>query len=266
MGSILVPSHKRKFIYSIYAFARYADDIADSETIERDDKLKKLAELEEELSKIEKPGSEDFAADTEMIFVAVADTIKQLNIPIKEFRYLLSAFRQDSEGTEYKTFDQLIDYSSRSANPVGHLVLYVFGYDEKKNEEMFLLSDKICTALQLTNFWQDVSRDLNINRVYIPVESMEKHNYSRDDLERKNESEEFRNMIRELCEKTESLFKEGERLPDLTDGRLKLELKATLNGGRKILKKIQDLNYNVLSERPKLSAVDKISIMFNAFV
>ncbi len=265
VGSLLVPSHKRRYIYSIYAFARYADDIADSDSIERSDKHRELAILENELSKIEGSGIQEFVPETELIFIAIADTIRQLNIPIKEFRDLLSAFRQDSEGKDYQTFDQLIEYSSRSANPIGHLVLNVFGYSRNENEEMFRLSDNICTALQLTNFWQDVSQDLKIGRVYIPEESMIKHNYSHEELKRKNENDDFRSMIRDLCNRTESFFREGEGLPDMTAGRLRLELKATLNGGRKILKKIQELNYNVLNRRPELSAIDKISIMIKAF-
>ncbi len=266
VGSLLVPSNKRKYIYSIYAFARFADDIADSDSIEKIEKLRELEVLEGELSKIEDSQVQEFLPKTELIFVALADTIKQLKISIHEFRDLLSAFKQDSEGKDYQTFEQLIDYSSRSANPIGHLVLNVFGYGKKENEDMFRLSDKICTALQLTNFWQDVSRDLKIGRVYVPEELMRNHNYSLEELMMMNENENFRNLIRELCERTAVLFNEGEKLSEMTEGRLKLELRATMNGGRMILKKIHDLNYNVLSRRPELSAIDKISIMIKAIV
>jgi phytoene synthase len=266
VGSILVPSNKRKYIYSVYAFARYADDIADSPSLEKIEKMRQLGILENELSKIEHNKAESYLKETELIFVALADTVKSLDIPLREFRELLSAFKQDSEGLFYETSDQLIDYSDRSANPIGHIVLNVFGYHKEDAGEMFQMSDKICTALQLTNFWQDVSEDLKINRVYIPKDYMEKHGYNMDELNVKNENQNFRSMMKDLCEMTAGLFKQGEGLPDLTEGRLKYELKATLNGGRMILRKISDLEYRVLSRRPKLSAFDKFSIILRAFV
>ena len=266
VGSILVPSNKRKYIYSVYAFARYADDIADSPTMVKSDKIRRLVILGEELSKIEEKNPASFREDTMLIFEALRDTISAVGIPVQEFRDLLSAFMQDSEGMLYENFDQLVDYSSRSANPIGHIVLNVFGYHKEENAEMFLLSDKLCTALQLTNFWQDVSEDLKMNRVYVPNDFMIKHKYSIEELGSKSENDNFKEMINDLCQMTEELFSHGSRLPELTKGRLKLELRATINGGRMILKKISEMDFRVLSMRPKLTTFDKFSIILKAFV
>lgn len=266
VGSILVPSNKRKYIYSVYAFARYADDIADSPTLQKSEKIRRLRLLEAELSKIEENNSKSFRENTKLIFEALEDTINAVGIPVQEFRDLLSAFRQDSEEMLYENFNQLIDYSSRSANPIGHIVLNVFGYHKEENIEMFQLSDEICTALQLTNFWQDVSEDLKMNRVYVPNDFMSKHKYSIDELNSKSENDNFRDMIKDLCQMTEKLFVHGSKLPELTKGRLKFELRATINGGRMILKKISEMDYRVLSKRPKLTTFDKFTIILKAFV
>ncbi|MBK8554077.1 MAG: squalene/phytoene synthase family protein [Ignavibacteria bacterium] len=185
VGSLLIPSNKRKYIYSIYAFARYADDIADSDNLSGDEKLRRLNELDDDLSKIEKKDLNNFLTDTKYIFIALSNTIDELKIPIKEFRDLLKAFRQDAVKQRYTVFEELVDYSKLSANPIGHLVLYVFGYTPDKDKTCFEYSDSICTALQLTNFWQDVSVDLKIDRIYIPEKLMNEYNYNENMLHEK---------------------------------------------------------------------------------
>ncbi|MEZ4692099.1 MAG: squalene/phytoene synthase family protein [Ignavibacteria bacterium] len=167
VGSFLIPADKRKYIYSIYSFARYSDDIADSVEFSETEKLQKLNELESELFKIYKKDSDlkdTLITDTEFIFTALSHTVNELKIPFEEFVKLLNAFRQDSVRQSYSDFSELLEYSDLSANPIGHLVLYVFGYDPVKNKECFEYSNKICTALQLTNFWQDVSVDLKMKK------------------------------------------------------------------------------------------------------
>ncbi len=265
VGSFLVPKDKRKFVYSVYAFARTADDIADSYELKSDEKVNALMEYEKELQdayqdKIKRSNKHG------KIFTALSNTKDELNIPIKEFRNLLTAFMQDAVKDRYRTFQELIDYSENSANPIGHLVLYVFGFNERKDEKIFRLSDKICTALQLTNFWQDVSRDLEINRIYIPKEVMQEFNYKEGWLFKKIENDNLRGMMKELVEKTKTIFKEGKGIIDLVRGRLKLELKATYLGGSEILKKIEEINYNVLSQRVKVEKSDKINILFRTFL
>jgi len=260
VGSLLIPKNKRKYIYSIYAFARYADDIADSDIFSEKEKLEKLNELENELNKIESDDLSKLIFGTENIFIALYDTIKTLNIPVTEFRNLLIAFKQDSVKSDYRKFGELISYSEYSANPIGHIVLYVFGYNPESDKEAFESSDKICTALQLTNFWQDVSEDLKINRVYIPEEVMAENNYSYNLLSSKTENENFINILKFLISKTRKLFEEGKGILNLVKGRLRLELKATIAGGEAILKKIEEINYRVLSQRVSLGNIDKLKL------
>jgi squalene synthase HpnC len=261
VGSLLIPKNKRKYIYSVYAFARTADDIADSEKYSSELKIKKLDKFDNELKKIENKKLESLSTDTKNIFIALYDTVSELKIPVNELRKLLIAFKQDSIKQRYDTFEELIQYSDFSANPIGHLVLYVFGYNPKDHEESFKFSDKICTALQLTNFWQDVSVDLKINRIYIPVKLMKKFNYEETLLQNNIENENFRKIIKELVDSTREIFEEGKKILNFVSGRLKLELKATIAGGMEILNKIEKTNYNVLTNKVKINNMDKLNLI-----
>lgn len=261
VGSLLIPKNKRKYIYSVYAFARTADDIADSEKYSSELKIKKLDKFDNELKKIENKKLESLSTDTKNIFIALYDTVSELKIPVNELRKLLIAFKQDSIKQRYDTFEELIQYSDFSANPIGHLVLYVFGYNPKDHEESFKFSDKICTALQLTNFWQDVSVDLKINRIYIPVKLMKKFNYEETLLQNNIENENFRKIIKELVDSTKEIFEEGKKILNFVSGRLKLELKATIAGGMEILNKIEKTNYNVLTNKVKINNMDKLNLI-----
>ena len=260
VGSLLIPKQKRKYIYSIYAFARYADDIADSEKLTGDVKLQKLENFSRELLKAKNKEFGSFEVDTRNIFTALSNTIDDLKISVTEFEKLLFAFGQDSVKQTYETFDELITYSTYSANPVGHLVLNVFGYKDDMYADTFALSDKICTALQLTNFWQDVSRDLNLQRVYIPAETMRQNYYTTEMLYNKIENEDFRRIMRILVSKTRIIFEEGGEIINHLRGRVKLEIKATIAGGLKILNKIERINYNVLTNRVEIRKTDLIKI------
>ena len=137
VGSLLIPSNKRKYIYSIYAFARTADDIADSEIYSKEEKLKLLDGYENELINIELKRPVSVNNETRNIFIALSNTTEELKIPLKEFKDLLTAFRQDAVKQRYNEFDELLNYSAYSANPIGHLVLYVFGYDPVKDKKCF---------------------------------------------------------------------------------------------------------------------------------
>lgn len=258
VASVLIPKEKRKYVYAIYSFARYADDIADSANLSSDVKLEKLNLLDEELDDLEKDRIENFTEETKYIFIALYKTLHDLKIPIIELRNLLVAFKQDSVKEKYDTFEELLLYSNYSANPVGHLILYLFGYEDKK---LFELSDYICTGLQLINFWQDVARDLEIPRVYIPKEIMGKHNYNYELLNDKVENENYIKMMKDLVERTKEFYAKGENLPNLVKGRLKYELKATYYGGMTVINKIEQLNYRTLSERPVVKGSDKIKIL-----
>ncbi len=195
------------------------------------------------------------------IFVALHDTIKKLNLRSDDLLNLLKAFKQDVNVNRYERFDDILGYSENSANPVGRLVLRVFDYDYEKDKHMYALSDKICSALQFTNFWQDIAVDLRMSRIYIPTEIMDKYGYSVDDLYLKVENEKFKKVMKDLVDRTEQMFIEGNELTGLLKGRLKMEIKATVKGGMKILELIKESKYKVLSDRVKLSKSDKIKIL-----
>ncbi|MEO8664719.1 MAG: squalene synthase HpnC [Ignavibacteria bacterium] len=265
VGSLLIPSDKRKYIYSIYAFARHADDIADSDKYTEAEKFSLLNGFDTELDKIRNNDLKSLLPDNKNIFYALSNTIDELKIPEIEFRDLLIAFKQDAVRQRYETFDELIEYSSYSANPIGHLVLYTFGYSPEKDRKIFEYSDTICTALQLANFWQDVSVDLKIRRVYVPSKVMKDFEYDESMLYDKIENDNFRGAIEYLVKETKKYFIEGNEIIDLVKGRLKLELKATIAGGMKILDKIEKINYNVLSERVSINNIDKLKILGKIF-
>lgn len=258
VASFLIPKEKRKYVYAVYSFARYADDIADSSILTSEQKLEKLDRLELDLQKITSGEFENLNDATKFTFIALYQTLQDLNVPVFEFHNLLKAFKQDSVKDKYETFDELLEYSKYSANPVGHLVLYIFGYNDA---ELFELSDYICTGLQLINFWQDVSRDLEISRVYIPNELIRENNYSYQNLYNKIEDESYVYIIKELIEKTKEIYEKGNSLPDKVSGRLKYELKATFYGGMTVINKIEKLNYRTLSHRPIITSSDKFKIL-----
>ncbi len=257
VGSLLFPEKNRKYVYSIYAFARTADDIADSDVLSVNEKLNALNDMWRKLEIIE---NNEVADDC--IFFALSDTVKSLKIPVIEFKNLLTAFKQDSVKQKYDKFSELLDYSKYSANPVGHLVLYVSGL---KDKHLFDLSDNICTALQLTNFWQDVSVDLKMGRVYIPEEEMEKYNYNYELLFQRKENNDFITLMKSLVNRTKLILKEGITLENELTGRLKYEFRTIYRGGMKILKKIEDIHYRVLSERVSIKTSEKILLFSKIF-
>ncbi len=257
---MLFPKKKRKYVYAIYVFARTADDIADSVSLSSEEKLTKLNELENLLSSEIIPQDENMKS----MIVALRDTIKREKLGNTDFLNLLKAFKQDSVKSRYKSFGELLEYSKYSANPIGRLVLKILGYDENHNSCIFAYSDNICTALQLINFWQDVSRDLDINRIYIPADILGKYSYSYEDLFNKRIDDRYIGIIKELIEKTEEIIRRGIPLAGLLNGRQKFEFKAIYNGGIRILQKIRGIGFKTLSERVKLSGKDKIIIIFKA--
>lgn len=259
VGSLLFPKKSRKYIYSIYSFARTADDIADSSELSQDDKLQKLNTMDNKLDLILN-GEKDKVQDE--IFIALADTIKSLHIPVKEFKDLLTAFKLDSVKQKYAHFDELLDYSRYSANPIGHLVLYVSGLNDEK---LFKLSDNVCTALQLANFWQDVSVDAKMGRVYIPSNAMKENNYSYELLFDGKEDENFISLMKSLVDKTRAIFISGKELENYLSGRLKYEFRTIYRGGMSILKKIEDIDYKVLSRRVEINTAGKFNILLKIF-
>ena len=189
VASLLLPKAKRKYIYAIYAFARAADDFADEPGIEGGAE-KRIALIDEWNEKLKDCYN---AKAYDPIFIALAKTVEDCKIPIEPLENLLKAFRQDVTKNRYESFEEVTDYCKNSANPVGRLVLMVFGADDN---ELFSYSDKICTALQLTNFWQDVAVDLKIDRVYLPKEDMASFGYNFEELFALQFNDKFRDLMK----------------------------------------------------------------------
>jgi squalene synthase HpnC len=260
VASFLFPADKRKYIYSVYAFARAADDFADEDFIEGGIP-KRLALLDEWLGKL-KDCYNGKAYDP--IFIALRETVNKFNIPIDDFKNLLTAFKQDVMKNRYKTFDEVIDYCTYSANPVGRIVLRISGHD---NDELFHYSDKICTALQLINFWQDIEIDLKKDRVYLPDEDLNKFSYTYEDLFNKVYDERFVKLMDFQISRTEEIFKKGKNIFDVfNQNNLKkgfiLEIKAIYTAGSLMLNKLRKVKYNVFKKRPLLNLNDRLLILY----
>ncbi|MBL8203881.1 MAG: squalene synthase HpnC [Blastocatellia bacterium] len=255
VGSLLVPKEKRKHVYSIYAFARTADDFADEgygTATTPSERLRLLEEWEFQLERCYR------GIALHPIFIALAETVRELRLPIQLFRDLLSAFKQDVVQTRYADFDDVLDYCRRSANPVGRLILLLFGY---RDEPLHALSDSICTALQLANFWQDVAVDLEKNRVYLPQEDLWQFEYNEDELLAREFNQRYADLLKFQVDRTWQLFAEGKPLPKLVQGRLSFELSLTWHGGTRILELIERNGYDTLSQRPKITKWDKIVLL-----
>lgn len=253
VGSILIPRHLQPYVFAVYAFARTADDFADEPGYSDAERILYLNEWEELfLRSLE-------SRTHHPIMWAVAETIRTKDLPVQLFQDLLSAFRQDVTVKRYNTFNDVMDYCRRSANPIGRLMMMIFGY---RDSNLFRYSDAICTGLQLTNFWQDVSIDIKKNRIYFPDEDMFSYGVRETELIRNRSSRSLRNLVRFEVERTDALFKMGKPLFQNLRGRFKYEIKCVLTGGRAILRKIEKNDYDVLETRPKLTFRDAPSFLY----
>ncbi len=256
VASLLIPRRHRPYIAAVYAFARTADDFADEATVPAEERLRLLDEWGEKLRACY-AGHADHP-----VFVALRATVRARALPQDLLHLLLRAFRSDVARRRFATFDELIDYCRDSANPVGRLVLHIFG---AATEEAVALSDHVCTALQLANFWQDVAPDFVRGRIYLPLEDFRRFGYTEDDLAGGIADDRFRALLRFQVERTKRLFLAGAPLLGHTRGRLRMELAATLRGGRAILEAIERQGYDTLSRRPVLRWTDTIVMVLEAF-
>lgn len=241
VASRLLPRRYRGYVAAIYAFARVADDYADEGEWPVSERLHALDLHEGKLDRALRGEA------TEPAFVALGITLAETGIPDRLLRDLLRAFRHDARNLGYPTMDDLLAYCRNSANPVGRLVLHLYGYT---SDEQLRLSDEICTGLQLVNFWQDLSIDLPRDRVTIPDEVMAEFGYSREELLAGVQDDRFFAMISELTELAEGYLKRGSGLPKLIPSlRLRWQLKLTVLGGLRIVRKIRGVDYRVLEER-----------------
>jgi len=256
VASFLIPREKRAPVYAIYAFARIADDYADEAGLTTAERMDSLGEWEEQLIDAYRGHAHH------PVFVALRETADRFEMPMELFHNLLKAFRSDVTTHRYETFDEVLAYCENSANPIGRLMLLLFNY---RSEAMMELSDFICTALQLTNFWQDVSVDLEKDRVYIPLEDIREFGYSEEELFQRRYSQAFKDIMGYQVERTEQLFREGRPLLLQVGKDLRMELRLTWNGGMRILKKIEQADYDVLTRRPALSSYDKATLLLLSY-
>jgi squalene synthase HpnC len=257
VASWYVPKEIRKYVWTIYAFARIADDYADEPGYTLAERMDNLNQWEQYLDECYNGNP------THRVFAALAETVERFQIPVELLQNLLTAFRSDVTVNRYETFEEVLEYCRHSANPIGRLVLLLFNY---RSETLMELSDHICTALQLTNFWQDVSIDLQKDRIYLPLEDLEEFSYSEQDLLNRRFDDRFRKLMAFQVQRTAELFVEGKPLLSKVGKDLSLELKLTWYGGTRILQKIHKQDYNVLIKRPTLSALDKLGLLFRSFL
>jgi len=246
--SWLLPRALRPHMFAVYAFCRATDDLGDEA---EGDRVALLDEWEADFRRCYD------GAPSDIRLVALQQTIRGLDIPPEPFLRLIEANRRDQTVGRYQTFDDLLDYCAHSANPVGRMVLYVFGY---RDEERQRLSDATCTALQLANFWQDVSVDLEKGRVYIPQEDMERFGYSEAELLARRPSGAFRRLIAFEVARAREYFREGLALIPAVSGRLRVDLRLFSLGGLAVLDEIERADYDVLSRRPSLSKARRLLV------
>lgn len=249
----------RPHVAAVYAFARAADDFADEGTLarpEREALLDGWIRRLHDAASAQEPGTppaEREPAETVEIFLALGDTIRQHQLPLSLFTDLISAFRQDITVTRYASWPELLDYCSRSANPIGRLVLRIAG---QSSRELDRQSDGVCTALQLTNFWQDLLIDFDRGRIYLPEEERARHGAREEDLRDRRMTEAWRRSLAAASARTRALFDAGRPVCDAVGGRLRYELRATWLGGTRILDRLGAAGYDVVHARPALSAAD----------
>src|ERR1700691_5179238 len=251
--SWLLPRDLHQHFYNVYAYCRWSDDLGD-EVADPARALQLLDAWEGELQLI----YQDRAGPAHPVPIALRETIRTKDIPLRPFCDLLRAFRQDQTVHRYATWNDILDYCVYSANPVGRLVLYLCDY---RDEERQLLSDFTCTALQLANFWQDVSRDLEKGRIYIPLDALAEHGLSEADIVARRFDQRYVALMKSLIARTRELFAAGLPLTQRVDSTLRIDLELFSRGGLAILDAIEKSGYHTLEHRPALTKATKLALV-----
>ena len=254
VASWFLPKRLRQHFFNVYAYCRISDDLGD-EVGDPQLSLDLLDQWEQELNACYSGNPRHPA------FVALGETVKQFDIPKHEFSDLLRAFRQDQTVTRFETFGDVLAYCRYSANPVGHLVLYLCGYRDAERRQ---LSDYTCTALQLANFWQDVTVDYDKGRIYLPLEDLRRFAVTEQDIEAKRNTPAFRSMMQFEVTRAREWFDRGEPLIGKVDRELALDLELFTRGGQEILNAIEKQDYAVLGRRPSISKPRKLALVARA--
>ena len=249
-----LPSRLRQHFYNVYAYCRISDDLGD-EVGDPQQSLELLDQWEAELNAC-------YAGSPKHpVFVAMAETVKQFNIPLHEFSDLLIAFRQDQTVTRFETFDDILAYCRYSANPVGHLVLYLCGYSDAERQQF---SDYTCTALQLANFWQDVFVDYGKGRIYLPLEDLRRFGVTGEDIAQRRATPQFLAMMKFEVERARDWFARGLPLVKMVNRELAMDLELFSRGGQEILNAIERQSFDVLRARPEISKSRKLMLVLRA--
>jgi squalene synthase HpnC len=251
-----LPGRLRQHFYNVYAYCRISDDLGD-EVGDPQQSLELLDQWEAELNACYD------GSPKHPVFVALAETVKQCGIPKHEFSDLLIAFRQDQTITRFETFDNILAYCRYSANPVGHLVLYLCGYSDFDRQQ---LSDYTCTALQLANFWQDVSVDYGKGRIYLPLEDLRRFGVTGDDIAQRRVTPQFIAMMKFEVERARDWFARGFPLVKNVNRELAIDLELFSRGGQEILHAIEQQGFDVLRSRPEISKSRKLLLVLRAAI
>ncbi|WP_283150269.1 squalene synthase HpnC [Silvimonas soli] len=256
VGSMLLPHRYRKAVASVYHFARHADDLADEGDATPAERLQALAACRAELARIERGETPQTAR-----YQALATTITQYQIPLGLCGDLLTAFEQDVVKTRYEDFGELVQYCRHSANPVGRILLHIFGAATPTH---LAQSDGICTALQLINFWQDVAVDWQKGRVYIPQADLQRFGVTEAMIAQQTSDVAWRRLMAFQVDRTRRMLKGGSPLALALPGRIGLELRLTVLGGDAVLEKLKRSDYDMFRQRPKLGATDWPGLLWRA--
>jgi squalene synthase HpnC len=251
-----LPRRLRQHFFNVYAYCRISDDLGD-EVGDTSASLELLDQWQSELDSCYD------GTPRHPVFVALAETVRQFDIRKHEFSDLLIAFRQDQTVTRFETFNDVLGYCHYSANPVGHLVLYLCGYRDPERQQ---LSDFTCTALQLANFWQDVTVDYGKGRIYLPLESLRQFGVSEDDIANNRNTPPFCAMMKFEVERAHDWFRRGLPLIGKVDRELAIDLDLFSRGGQEILNAISKQGYAVLGNRPAISKPRKLALVARAAV
>ncbi len=249
-----LPKHLHQHFFNVYSYCRISDDLGD-EVGDTQLSLKLLDEWERELDACYS------GSPRHPVFVALRETVREFDIPKHEFSDLLIAFRQDQTITRFPTFDDVLAYCKYSANPVGHLVLYLCGYKDAERQQ---LSDYTCTALQLANFWQDVSVDWGKGRIYLPLESMRRFGVTEDDIANRRVTSQFLELMKFEVARAREWFAKGLPLIKMVNRELALDVELFSRGGQEILNAIERQGYDVLKSRPAISKPKKLWLVLRA--
>lgn len=252
--SFLLPKHLHQDFYNVYAFCRWADDLGD-EIGDTAESLRLLAWWRRGLEAMY------MGAASHPVFVALRETAERHRLPAEPFHDLITAFEQDQTVTQYPTYQDVLGYCRYSANPVGRLLLYLCGYGDDERQR---LSDATCTGLQLANFWQDVTVDLDKGRIYLPLEWISENGYSVEQLRAREFSPAFRAVMRVAVDHARGLFLQGLPLVERVNRRLALDLDLFSRGGMLVLDKIERMNYNVLARRPAISKGERVALLLRS--